>query len=92
MKYWEAVATLPRPDRTSSTAIERKPGRDDVMAHPRIATGMYAPPNLPMSDIRMLTAMGRLYRLDSLFVYDHFQDFYPTALWDQDFTWAARRV
>ena len=62
------------------------------MAHPRIATGMYAPANLPVSDIRMLTAMGRLYRLDSLFVYDHFQEFYPTALWNQDFTWAARRV
>ena len=40
----------------------------------------------------MLTAMARLDRLDSLFVYDHFQDFYPTALWDRDFTWAARRV
>ena len=43
------------------------------MAHPRIATGMYAPSNLPMSDIRMLTAMARLDRLDSLFVYDHFR-------------------
>ncbi len=53
---------------------------------------MYAPPNLPMSDIRMLTAMARLYRLDSLFVYDHFQEVYPTALWDRDFAWAARRV
>jgi phthiodiolone/phenolphthiodiolone dimycocerosates ketoreductase len=62
------------------------------MAHPRIATGMCAPSNLPMSDIRMLMAMARLYRLDSLFVYDHFQDFYPTALWDRDFSWAARRV
>ena len=62
------------------------------MAHPRIATGMYAPPNLPMSDIRMFTAMARLYRLDSLFVEDHFQDFYPSALWDRDFTWFARRV
>ena len=62
------------------------------MAHPRITTGMYAPPNLPMSDIRMLTAMARLYRLDSLFVYDHFEDFYPSALWDRDFTWFARRV
>ena len=62
------------------------------MAHPRIATGMYAPSNLPMSDIRMLTAMARLDRLDSLFVYDHFQDFYPTALWGRDFSWAARRV
>jgi len=30
--------------------------------------------------------MARLYRLDSLFVYDRFQDFYPTALWDRDFT------
>ena len=51
---------------------------------------MYAPPNLPMSDIRMLTAIARLDRLDYLCVYDHFQDFYPTALWDRDFTWAPR--
>jgi len=62
------------------------------MAHSRIATGLYAPPNLPMSDIRMLTAIARFLRLDSLFVEDHFQDFSPSALWDLDFSWAARRV
>ena len=59
---------------------------DDVMTHPRIATGLVAAPNLPMSDIRMLTAMARLYRLDSVFVYDHFHDVYPSALWDRDFS------
>ena len=62
------------------------------MAHPRIATGLYVPPNLPMSDIRVLTAIARLLRLDSLFVEDHFQDFSPSPLWDLDFSWAARRV
>jgi phthiodiolone/phenolphthiodiolone dimycocerosates ketoreductase len=62
------------------------------MTHPRIATGLVASPNLPMSDIRMLTAMARLYRLDSVFVYDHFEDLSPSALWDRDFTWFARRV
>ncbi len=62
------------------------------MAYPRIATGMYAPPNLPMSDIHTLTAMARVYRLGSLFVEDHFEDLYPSALWDRDFTWFARRV
>ena len=40
----------------------------------------------------MLMAIARLYRLDSLFVLDHLQDLDPTALWDRDFTWAARRV
>ncbi len=62
------------------------------MAHPRIATGLVVPPNLPVSYIRMLTAMARMYRLDSLVVYDHFQDLYPAALWDRDFTWFAPRV
>ena len=40
----------------------------------------------------MLTAMARLYCLDSLFVYDHFQEVYPTALWNRNFAWGARRV
>ena len=61
------------------------------MTHPRIATGMYVPPNLPMSDIRRMTALARLLRLDSLFVEDHFQEFSPSALWDREFSWAARR-
>ncbi len=53
---------------------------------------MYVPVNLPMGVTRAFTAVARLYRLDSLFVYDHFQDAYPTALWDRDFTWFARLV
>ena len=62
------------------------------MANPRIATGVLAPISLPMSVIRMQAAMARVYRLDSLFVYDHFQEVFPSALWDRDFTWFARRV
>lgn len=59
---------------------------------PRVTTGLYAPANLPMSDIRVVTAAARLFRLKSLFVLDHLQDLDPTALWDRNFTWAARRI
>ncbi|HEU4948920.1 MAG TPA: LLM class flavin-dependent oxidoreductase [Kribbella sp.] len=55
------------------------------------AVGMCIPPTPPIGRPRMIATLARLVGLDSLFVWDHFQEFYPTNLWDRDFTWACKR-
>jgi phthiodiolone/phenolphthiodiolone dimycocerosates ketoreductase len=48
---------------------------------------------VPVHSIRVIKAQmafARVARLDSVMVWDHFQDFTPTVLWDQDWTWMAK--
>ncbi len=52
-----------------------------------VATGLYIPPNPPLTRIRMITGLARLSGLASLVVWDHFQEFYPRAMWTRDSTW-----
>ncbi|MTE16670.1 LLM class flavin-dependent oxidoreductase [Nocardia aurantiaca] len=52
-----------------------------------VRTGTYIFPYPPMTGVRAAALLIRLGRLDSLFVYDHVQEFYPACLWDGDFTW-----
>ncbi|WP_416062437.1 LLM class flavin-dependent oxidoreductase [Rhodococcus indonesiensis] len=56
------------------------------MAPSTIETGIYVPPNPPWGNVRAVTALARWGGLSSLFVWDHFQEFYPTVLWDETFT------
>jgi phthiodiolone/phenolphthiodiolone dimycocerosates ketoreductase len=58
---------------------------------PKIAVGMYIPPVPPMVRVRATAALARWTGLASLFVEDHFQEFYATAVWDRDFTPFFRR-
>ncbi|EHR53130.1 flavin-dependent oxidoreductase, F420-dependent methylene-tetrahydromethanopterin reductase [Saccharomonospora marina XMU15] len=62
------------------------------MTSTAMTSGVYVPPSPPVAGLRLLTAMARLSGLDSLFVEDHLQEFYPTELWDRRFTWAAGRL
>lgn len=55
---------------------------------PTVATGLFMPPNPPLTRVWMMTGLARVTGLASLFVWDHFQEFYPGALWERDFTWA----
>ncbi len=59
------------------------------MTPPTIAVGLYISPNPPLGLLRAFTAFARLIRLDAVVVEDHFQDFYPTTIWDKEFSWAA---
>jgi phthiodiolone/phenolphthiodiolone dimycocerosates ketoreductase len=43
----------------------------------------YISPNPPLGLIRASPAFAQLIRLDSVVVEDHFQDFYPTTIWDE---------
>ncbi|NIJ10117.1 phthiodiolone/phenolphthiodiolone dimycocerosates ketoreductase [Saccharomonospora amisosensis] len=62
------------------------------MTSTALQAGVYVPPSPPVAGLRVLTAMARLSRLDSLFVEDHLQEFFPTKLWDRRFTWEAGRL
>ena len=59
------------------------------MAHPKIEVGLYLPAQPPLGSVHQFVWAARLLRLDSVIVWDHVQDFFPTALWDKDFTWMA---
>lgn len=59
------------------------------MAHPRIATGVFVPPQPPLKGTQQFVQLARLLGLDMVMVWDHFQDFTPQALWDKEFSWFA---
>jgi phthiodiolone/phenolphthiodiolone dimycocerosates ketoreductase len=59
------------------------------MAHPRIDVGMYVVAKAPLDGVEMFVSAARHQQLDSVFVWDHLQDFFPSAIWDEDFAWFA---
>jgi phthiodiolone/phenolphthiodiolone dimycocerosates ketoreductase len=59
------------------------------MSHPKIDVGMYVAAKPPLGSVEALVAAARDLQLDSVFVWDHFQDFFPAAIWDEEFAWFA---
>ena len=59
------------------------------MSHPKIDVGMYVAAKPPLGTVDALVAAAQEQRLDSVFVWDHFQDFFPSAIWDEEFAWFA---
>jgi phthiodiolone/phenolphthiodiolone dimycocerosates ketoreductase len=57
------------------------------MAHPKIDVGMYVAARPPLGSVEALVAAARDMQLDSVFVWDHLQDFVPAAIWDDEFAW-----
>ena len=57
----------------------------------RVRVGLQLGTQPPLSAVRAALIAARVMRLDSVMVIDHFQNIFPTALWDQDFTWLAKR-
>jgi len=55
------------------------------MARPTIDVGMTVNAKPPLSLVQQDLAAARELGLDAVFVWDHLQDFYPSALWDQGF-------
>lgn len=58
---------------------------------PRIAVGMQLGTQPPLGAARVWLRAARAMRLDSVMVIDHFQNVLPTAIWDPEFTWLAKR-
>ena len=59
------------------------------MAHPRIDVGMYVVAKTPLSGVEALVSAAQAQQLASVFVWDHLQDFFPSAIWDEEFAWFA---
>ena len=59
------------------------------MAGPKIAVGMQIGTQPPLGATRAFALFARLMRLDSVMAIDHFQNVFPTAIWDEDFSWLA---
>lgn len=61
------------------------------MARRSISMGIYLPPKPPLSQVHQLIWAARLFRLDTVMVWDHLRDFFPRALWTSDVFWPARQ-
>lgn len=57
------------------------------MAHPRIEVGTYVVAKPPLAGIDAVAAAAQGRGLDSVFVWDHVQDFFPSSVWDEGFSW-----
>jgi len=60
-----------------------------VPHEPRLKLGLHLPPKPPLYAMRAMLYAARAMRLESLTVWDHFQDLFPQSLWDKEFTWLA---
>src|SRR5438067_1417889 len=59
------------------------------MLSPKITIGLELATMPPAAFNRALVYFARLSRLDAVWVLDHFQGLVPSAVWDQQFSWAA---
>jgi len=59
------------------------------MAHPRIDVGMYVVAKAPLAGVDTAASVARDQRFDSVFIWDHIQDFFSSSIWDEEFSWLA---
>ena len=59
------------------------------MVAPKIAVGLQVGTQPPLGTTRAFVMLARLMRLDSVMAIDHFRNIFPTAVWDEEFTWLA---
>lgn len=56
---------------------------------PSLSVGLQIGTQPPLGALRAFLIGARILRLDSVMVIDHFQNVFPTAIWDRDLTWLA---
>jgi phthiodiolone/phenolphthiodiolone dimycocerosates ketoreductase len=59
------------------------------MTHPKIEVGLTLYPRSPLGEVEGLVAAAENQQFDSVFFGEHLQDFFPSAIWDEDFAWFA---
>ncbi len=59
------------------------------MAARKIALGLQIGTQPPLRTTELFALFARLMRLDSIMAIDHFQNIFPTAIWDREFSWIA---
>lgn len=57
------------------------------MSHPKIEVGAYVAARPPLDAVDALVGAAREQQLDSVFIWDHIQDFVPSVIWDEDYGW-----
>lgn len=57
----------------------------------RVRVGLSVPPKPPLGGVHRLLWLARALRLDAFFVWDHLQDFTPSALWHPGYSWTVGR-
>ncbi len=62
-----------------------------MASHP-ILVGINPPAKPPLSQLRLLTRASRLIGMDTMMIWDHFQDFIPQALWTEENTWLVEQL
>ncbi len=63
--------------------------KEKDMGASRMSIGISLPQSPPLGLNRVLVSLTRLFRLDAVWVNDHWQAEMPNALWDQQFSWVA---
>ncbi len=56
----------------------------------RVSLGLGVGTAPSLKRVHLLLRVARTLGFDAAWTVDHFQSFYPTALWDRDFTWMAK--
>jgi phthiodiolone/phenolphthiodiolone dimycocerosates ketoreductase len=56
-----------------------------------ISVGIGTGTQPPLGAVRAIVLFARLARLDSVMAIDHFQNIFPTAIWDEELSWVAAR-
>lgn len=59
------------------------------MSASRISVGLQIGTQPPVTAVRTVLLAARAMRLESVMAIDHFQNVFPTAMWDKDLTWMA---
>jgi phthiodiolone/phenolphthiodiolone dimycocerosates ketoreductase len=59
------------------------------MVAPKVAVGLQIGTQPPLGTVRGFVLFARLARLESVMAIDHFQNIFPTAIWDEEFSWIA---
>jgi phthiodiolone/phenolphthiodiolone dimycocerosates ketoreductase len=55
-----------------------------------IDVGLVIPPNRRPDELRQLMRLGRLSGVRTFLLWDHWQDFVPSWLWDNDYSWSTK--
>ena len=60
------------------------------MTYSRIDVSMYIPAKPPRARIEQLVSVAQQLPCNSMFIWDHVLDFFPQAIWDEEFSWLAK--
>jgi phthiodiolone/phenolphthiodiolone dimycocerosates ketoreductase len=64
--------------------------RASTQQRPQVRIGLAIPPKPAFGTLRQALGLARLLRLDSFMIWDHLEDLFPKALWNEETTWTSK--